>query len=417
MRLIRTVMFILRVIFGLVYILSGFFKLMDPVGTGLKLAEYFNVLHLGFLHGLSVPAGIGWSTAEFVTGIAILMCVRMRFFSWVGLCMESFFTILTLYIALFDPIADCGCFGDIVHLTNWQTFYKNIILLACAIPIFIFRGKFKPVAPVAAEWCFIAVFAVIGVVSSIWVYFTRPIIEFGDFKAGSDITLAIEKGYSYAQTDNTFIYQKDGTRKEFTLDNLPDSTWTYVETVEKGNASGETETVFDFTITDAGGGMLTSRITGGFRPRILVVAYRPENLKARDWEYISDLADSLLSIGRLYVLVPADNGYVAGIEAEYPSLAGRIAYGDYRTLISLSRPNGGIVYFKEGIVIRKWGKGGPNPQKIKETLTIDSEELTAKVSIGQRLFYEMSILLIFLIIVMFRYICGIIYGIRRKPTP
>ena len=174
MRLLRVLMFILRLLFGVTFILSGFFKLTDPVGTGLIVEEYLNALGLGFLRFADVPFGMVLSLVEFLIGIAVLMCVRMRVASTAGMVMTVFFTVLTFFMAVFDGIQECGCFGQAVHLTMWETFFKNVVLLVCIVPVFLFRKKFKPVAPVAAEWAFLGTYGLLALLCAVYSYINIP---------------------------------------------------------------------------------------------------------------------------------------------------------------------------------------------------------------------------------------------------
>ena len=131
-------MFLLRFFFGMVYLLSGFFKFVDPVGTKLLIEEYLMSMHLGFLDFIATPLALLLPVVEFIIGIAILMCLRMKYIPIAGLIMTGFFTILTFFSAQFSLVSECGCFGEAIPTDNWETFFKNLILLGCIIPIFIF---------------------------------------------------------------------------------------------------------------------------------------------------------------------------------------------------------------------------------------------------------------------------------------
>ena len=115
MKLIRA---ICRFAFGILFVLSGFLKAVDPVGTSLKFKEYFGALHLDFLDFLSIPCGILLTSAEFLVGVAILKGLRIQLFSKIALGFISFFTLLTLWIAIANPVSDCGCFGEALHLST-----------------------------------------------------------------------------------------------------------------------------------------------------------------------------------------------------------------------------------------------------------------------------------------------------------
>lgn len=413
MRFIRTLMFVLRLIFGVTFILSGFFKLTDPVGTGLIVEEYLNALHMGFLRFGAVPFGMALSLTEFLIGIAVLMCVRMRVASVAGLAMTVFFTVLTFFMALFDAVHECGCFGQAIHLSMWETFMKNVALLLCIVPVFMFRRKFKPVAPAVAEWIFLAVYGVLALSCSVISYVGIPFIEFGDFKAGSNLSMKLDRLTDSDNFKTVFVYEKDGERKSFGIDGLPDTTWTFVstETEYYGNPD---DLLFDMTLSDAYGNTVTDEMVNSGIPVFIFVATEPSGLKDRYWAKVAECEDSVSAYGgRVYVAVPVVDEFMEKVVESYPEISDMLVSGDYRTLISMVRSNGGVLFIEDGIVVRKWAGWRFGPEDVRRTFSMDSEELTARETISQRLFYESSILMMFLIIIIFRYVCGIVYGKRK----
>ena len=195
-----------RLIFGLTFILSGFLKLTDPIGTGLIILEYLAVFHLGFLNAASIGIGIALSAIEFLIGISILLGLRMRFFTWLGLGFISFFTLLTLYLAIFNPITDCGCFGEAIHLTNWETFYKNLVLLTCALVLFFNRKSFIPIAHAAVEWVSVGLFLSVALLIAIPTYYNIPQIDFTAYKIGTDLDKLTRE--SHAEYETVFFTQR-----------------------------------------------------------------------------------------------------------------------------------------------------------------------------------------------------------------
>ena len=134
---------IARILLGLTFIFSGFVKGIDPWGSAYKFTDYFNAFQMPWLTNMAFALGIILAAAEFAMGAALIFNFFLRITSWITLAFMVFFTILTFVLALTNPVTDCGCFGDALVITNWQTFYKNIILLALAIYIFAQRNKFK----------------------------------------------------------------------------------------------------------------------------------------------------------------------------------------------------------------------------------------------------------------------------------
>lgn len=136
---------IARLIIAPVFIFAGFVKLIDPLGLTYKLSDYFDAFHLDFLNPLAIGLAIVLSAAELLIGLNLFMKIRMKETAWALLMFMIFFTILTFIIALTNPVTDCGCFGDALILTNWQTFFKNIIFFIPTIVVFHQRDRFNQV--------------------------------------------------------------------------------------------------------------------------------------------------------------------------------------------------------------------------------------------------------------------------------
>ena len=132
---------ITRILFGVVFIFSGFVKGIDPWGSAYKFTDYFNAMGLEWLIWAAFPLGVVLAFAEFAIGVAFLFNWGMRLFSWLGLAFMVFFTPLTLWIALKNPVTDCGCFGDALVISNWETFYKNLALIVIALLVFWKRNE------------------------------------------------------------------------------------------------------------------------------------------------------------------------------------------------------------------------------------------------------------------------------------
>lgn len=406
-------MFFLRLVLGMTFILSGFFKLTDPVGTSLVIREYLAFLHLRFMYFASVPLGMILSVLELLVGISVLTCIRIRIGSWGALLMISFFTVLTFFVAVFGAMQDCGCFGQAIHLTPWQTFYKNLILIPVALPVFLFRNRFSLVAPVPAEWAFIGVFGFLALFFTMYSYFHIPLVEYGNFRVGSNIYLMYDKVNDPNNFDTFFIYEKEGEQKRFKIDSLPDDTWTYVDTENVYNGK-KTDLLFDMTLSDSDGNILTEKIINSADPEFLLAAWDPESLGEKYWEKLMELADSAAFYGvNAYLLVPGMTSAVDTLLMKCPGIGDRILIGDYKTLITINRSNGGMVCIDDGVVVKKWAGWKFRPKAIGDIMRKDSEEVAARGIISQRIFYESSLLLIFIIIILFRYVCGIVYGRRR----
>lgn len=410
MKFVKILMTFLRLIFGSVYVISGFLKFIDPVGTSLIVDEYLQVMHLGFLSWGSLAFGIILSSFEFLIGISVLAGVRIKIGSFLGLIISSFFTVLTLVMAILDSIQECGCFGEAIHLTMWETFIKNIILTICIIPIFIFRNKFRQVAPKSAEWILIAIMGGFTLFIPIYSVINLPFAEFGHYKVGTNLSVKLTELNNGSRFETRFIYEKDGKEEYFDLDNLPDDSWTYVdsETVFEGD---EKDLSFDMSINNMAGEPMAENIVNDKNPVFIFAAYYPEKLSDSYWEKIDSAIDSLYSAGASpYLLTTSYENIEESVIEKYPLLSEFLLIGDFKTLISMVRSNGGVIYIKDGIVVKKWSGKFFDSAAAESALAKDAEVITASGCIRQHVFYELSILIIFIIIILFRYICGILYG-------
>src|SRR5664279_4713501 len=149
MKILRVVS---RIIIGLVFVFSGVVKAIDPLGTAYKFYDYFQAFNIRFLNNLSLPLAIVLFTAEFITGFSILTGFRFKTGIWGAIILMAVFTPVTFVLALTNPVSDCGCFGDAIHLTNWQTFGKNVVLFALLIMLFTGRNHIRNIFSKTTEW-------------------------------------------------------------------------------------------------------------------------------------------------------------------------------------------------------------------------------------------------------------------------
>ena len=167
-----------RIIIAPVFIFSGFVKAIDPLGSAYKFSDYFEAFGLDFLSPMALVLAVMLSTTELIIGLSIIMGVLMRVTSWALLIFMSFFTLLTLLIAITNPVSDCGCFGDAIILTNWQTFWKNIVFMVPTLILFYGRKRFRPIGSIGAEWGIVTLFIVTGISLSLYTYRNLPVFDF-----------------------------------------------------------------------------------------------------------------------------------------------------------------------------------------------------------------------------------------------
>lgn len=392
-----------RIILGVVFILSGFLKAIDPVGSGLKIKEYLTAFHLGWLDFISLPTGVGFAILEFIIGVAILKGLRMRFFSLVALVFMSFFTLLTLYSAIFSPVQDCGCFGEAIHLTNWQTFYKNLLLLVCALLLYFQRDNFKPVGTLFIERLFVAIYSLIIILVTVYAIINVPQIDFGEYKAGTNI-LEYD-GYQEQEYNTTFVYSKDGKEQEFTLENLPDTSWLFVD-AKTTLVTVDEQAKFnkDFVLKNKMGEYVGQEILNTDKPIFFITIYKNKPLSAKRLNKISLLYNLLLQNGaQLYIVSGVSQEATMEYLKKIPEIP--VLYSDYKNVLSFNRSNRGLTYIYQGTIIAKWSAYKyPNPNKIQELLKRDPEIILTKQIINEQLFAEIFLAVIFFLIIILRYI-------------
>lgn len=343
---------------GLVFIFSGFVKAIDPLGYTYKIQDYFSAFHLGFLNNLAIIIAVAFSTVELVIGLNLLFSIRMKLTSWMLLLLMAYFTALTFILAIFNPVSDCGCFGDAIILTNWQTFWKNIILLIPTIIIFMQRNQFKPIYSEASEWRLTAIFVLAGIIISVYCLRNLPVMDFRPYSTGTYIPdkMAIPEGMPLDEYETVLIYQKDGVTKEFTLDNYPwqDSTWKWVETKQKLIKKGYKPPIHDFTIISEQGTDITENLLSDTAYSFLIIAYDLNKTNQKAFQKINKIAEQGQKMGFCFYLITSStkdeiSSFKSKVNPPY-----EIFTADGITLKTIIRANPGIVLLHKGTILAQW---------------------------------------------------------------
>ena len=359
------------ILIGLVFLASGLLKLLDPVGTSLIVTEYFKFFHVGFLQGIALPLGMGLSLLEAVVGTALVTGVFRKLTAAVASLMIVFFTAITVILWLANPEMDCGCFGEAIHLTHAQTLVKNLVLLALALIAFLPFQNFG----VPGKGKYVAFFiALPSLVFALWYNWRHlPMIDFTEFAPGAELFASLDNDYE--EMDGkvpTFIYERNGQRGSFSLDNLPDSTWTFVA-VDTLSRSGLYKTAAKpvLSFRDADG---TYHDEDAVLGKVMVFSvYDPEKA---DWDRIRMQAAEAHTAGAtpLILTVPGENA---------PQ---DVYYADYKPLITMNRANGGAVYFDNGELIAKWSpKDVPEGEKLGKFLKRDPVDVSTDFTVKRRI--------------------------------
>ena len=329
---------------------------MDPVGASLVMKEYFQFLHIGFMDFAATPSGVTLALIEAFVGAALISGVWRKIIALSAVTLQGLFTLLTLALVIFKPEMDCGCFGEAIHLDHNETFIKNIILLALLLIYYIPKkhlGETKKKKYVSFSLVTISV-AAFCLYSLLYI----PMADFTALKPGTRIN---DPDFTSENTyEASFIYERDGVQQEFDLDNLPDSTWTFVNTITKEQVTTENDYA-NISIYNKEGEYADSLLTSR---RVLVASIYKDNISEQKLQEIEHLLNEAKNDGFQPLLL------TASLEVNSPYHY----FCDYKTLITLNRSSGGATYIDNGLIIRKWSKRSlPTPE---ELATISNEDST-----------------------------------------
>lgn len=237
-RIIRIVTWIIRELTGVVFIFSGFTKAVDPWGTLYKIQDYLGVMHLDIWPSLVKVGAFALCAVEFIIGAMLCFGSFRRTAAWAATAIMCFMLPLTLWIALYNPVPDCGCFGDAFIISNWATFWKNVALMAAVLWLSVFNRHAGWLIAPYLQWLGVLSTALFCMAIEGAGYFYQPLLDFRPYPAGATIS----DSSSVEEPEYRFIYEKDGIKKEFSeTDSLPDETdgWTFVDRVPMSQPSVE----------------------------------------------------------------------------------------------------------------------------------------------------------------------------------
>ncbi|HPH73964.1 MAG TPA: DoxX family protein, partial [Bacteroidales bacterium] len=267
-----------RILTGLIFTFSGFIKGIDPMGTAFKLGDYFAAFRMGFLDDIALPLSLLLCVVEFVTGMMLLSGALVKPASWMAALFMALFTPLTLVLAIWNPVSDCGCFGDAIVLTNWQTFFKNLIILIPVVFVFITRNDDTGVMSLKAGLNFTLAYVFLFLLFMRMNLAYLPVIDFRPYSIGTNIaeSMSIPHDAVPDKYDIRFIYEKDGVQQEFTLDNYPadDTLWKFIDQKSVLISKGYEPPISGFTLMTEQGVDMTDQVTRQDGDVMLMVARR-----------------------------------------------------------------------------------------------------------------------------------------------
>lgn len=358
---------ITRVVVGLLFIFSGLIKANDPMGFGYKLQEYFEVFHISFLHDFATAFAILLCTLEIILGALLLLGFWSARVAWGLLLIIIFFTFLTFYSAFFKVVTSCGCFGDAIPLTPWQSFSKDLVLLAMILLIFKRKDQIQPLIKKEPAQKFIAVLVVVASLG-FGLYTTNflPVLDFLPYKVGNNIPqlMIVPPGAPQDEYEITYTLKNKQssetqkmTDKEYLKTEIwKDKNWEIVgEPESKLIKKGFDLKIKDLKITDSQGTDYNAELLENPFYNLVIVAY---DLSKADQQAIGELNALAINAAENFnirtVFLTSNSVQDAELFSKKNQLVMEVFFADAIPLKSMVRSNPGLILLKGGTVVNKW---------------------------------------------------------------
>ncbi len=394
----------LRFVLALVFAFSGFVKAVDPMGTVYKMTDYAEAF------GMAASPTLLWIGAwalimvEYVMGVSLFFGLYRRFYLWLMILFLGVMTPLTLVLALTNPVSDCGCFGDAVALTNWQTFGKNVALLVMAIIVLACHKRVWRVISERTQWL---VFVYTAASIALFMQYNirhLPALDFRPYAIGTNLidAMTIPDDAPQDEYETLFVLEKDGVQRTFTFDNYPDSTWTFVTRENRLASKGYVPPITDFHLATLDGEDVTWDVLEYPGYTFLMVASNLNRTNEGMLDVINDLYDYAKVGGPPFYMLTSSS--VAEIEewTEHTGAAYPYLHADEILLKTMIRANPGLIVLKDATVIGKWSAPDmPRDEQLttsierNETLLIMPREIRTKhVLVALWMFFPLLLLVV-----------------------
>lgn len=376
----QKLLIITRWMVGMVFVFSGFVKGIDPMGFYYKFNDYFEALHLKFLEFLSFPGAFILPWAEFMIGVTLLTGVMIRLSTKLAFAFMLFFTPLTLYIALKNPVTDCGCFGDALVITNWQTFYKNVILLVFTVFLVINRNTLQFLVAEKYRKILFTVLLIFYISVVYWSYNHEPVIDFRPYKVGVNIPqgMQVPEGSPVDLYRNSYYYRNLKTNE---VQKFGDDDFPWQDTINWKFESmdppvlikqGYKPPIHDFAIINGNQEDLTDVYLQDSLFTFMVIAYDLEKSRHHKQDELNALAGWAKGEGYHFIGLTATSGdaLLKYQREQQPSY--EMMFTDQITLKTIIRSNPGLILLHNGTIIGKWHYNDfPTPEKAAELVNTE----------------------------------------------
>ncbi len=388
-----------RILLGIVFIFSGFVKAVDPLGSAYKFADYFTAFKLGFLEFFSLPLAMLLAAFELVLGVALILGYRRKITFRLLLWFMLFFTILTFILAIFNPVTDCGCFGDALILTNWQTFFKNVFLMIFVSLLFFGRKTEDVRGRPVTEWIILSGIYAGAVLFSLWNHRHLPLVDFRPYDVGTVISeeMEIPEDAPGDEYETILVYRNrdEGKEYQFSLADYPKDTtsWDFISSDSRLIRKGYEPPIHDFAIMDASGNDLVDRILADPGLTLIMVSHDLEKADARalkmagEWSEVELLAEDFSFLAVSASTTGVVNAVSSLLGLEYPVFA-----GDEIMLKTMVRSNPGFMLISDGTIIGKWGfRDFPSLSELDPDLPQKIENATAPMGEEEQMLMDSGV--------------------------
>jgi uncharacterized membrane protein YphA (DoxX/SURF4 family)/peroxiredoxin len=346
-----------RLFVGILFIISGLIKLNDPIGFSYKLAEYFSepVFNMPFFVPYSLAIALFLVILEVVLGVMLLLGYRSKNTIWSLLLLVVMFTFLTFYYAYFDVVKDCGCFGDALHLTPWQSFTKDLLLLFFILILLFNQKRIKPLFSNSIQHILALASILLSAFMGYWVINHLPLKDFRPFKIGNNIQKGMEipEGAAKSVVEMIFIYNVNGVNKEFTekdLMSIPEGA-TFVDRKDKVLSEGYVPPIHDFTMEKEGSDYKDEFLQ---EPKLLmIVAYDLAKANAAGMQKLEKLNQNALTKGYKVIGMTASSPEEIAKTRKSFGLTFDFYFCDGIALKTIERANPSLVILEKGTIKQK----------------------------------------------------------------
>jgi uncharacterized membrane protein YphA (DoxX/SURF4 family) len=348
-----SVIAISRIVVGIVFIFSGTVKGIDPVGTEYRIDDYLIAYGADWATVLSLPLSVFLNAVEFVIGILLIFNINMRITAWLVMFIMALFTVVTIYDSLYNPVPDCGCFGDAIILTNWQTLYKNMVLDVMVIIVFFNRNRVNRPFKLLAEWLIFIFFGLFFILFEIYNIRHLPVIDFRNWKVGNKMVNENPLPLKYY-----LKYQNKETREEqeYLSPNYPydDSVWMSKWEFVEQRVVDPNPRLHDLYIEDLDGNDVTAQIIENPDLQFILVSYDLVKANTKKMDEISRFIEKCNHNGYSFVILTASFEEVIEIFKNKYELNADFYHADDITLMAMIRANPGLILMRDGVVLGKW---------------------------------------------------------------